>query len=770
MSLLKFSYFLYISLFIFTPVCNGTVSTRPEAAMVIVAFGASIFYFSHAARDRAPVFQTPGLLPLSCLLLYMLVQLIPLPPAIVKYVSPASYHLYHDTIGIFEPNWWFPISVNVRASVSEFFRYACYTAVYVMTIQFLSNGDIFKKTIRTIIYFIAIYSTLSLFQWLIIQRFPTPLSGTYVNRNHYAGLMEMTLPILLAAFLYYRPLVSYSSWREKIVDMLSFREQTPYLFYGGAFILGAISLFFTMSRGGITSFTISMIFFLTMIPAKKMAAQKRFLFGMAIILFIVFLVGNAAWDAILNRFLNSVDPNGHLTSGRPVYWADSLKIIRDSFLTGTGFGSYSTIIKGYNSLNIIWPPAHAHNDYLEFMTQGGMVGAILLLWFFFSYFKHTIPQFRKRKDRFGILFFLSSMAGLLAIFLHSFTDFNMRLGANALYFFFLLGLGVSSAFTSFKIDRKNTSLQVISTGMKKRWLIPLWVFGIAAVAYGSCAIIAYSHIPLANDLYLKETLSKEDGLRINAAMKRAVCFDPLDAYYRFACAKSAGIMGNAKEADTYFRQAIYLYPSMSSHLHDFAAFLAKSGDPEKADLLFNAGIRHGRFNPKNYMRYADFLWANGDRNGYAENIRHALTLQPDLLKKIFPGLLEKFPDQEELFHLLPDRVYPYQFVGDHLVKMNKPDAAEKAYLKSLDFISHETGEKTRYVIKVSDFFARMKRYEEALGIIDKGLIDTPGDVTLRLKSAFYYEKLGITYRAMEEYKKVLTIDPYNRIAQKKLTE
>ena len=762
----KIRFVLYLSLFTF-PLFGDRMTGRPLAAMVIVSFLTCLIYLYQVRRDKKPVYEVPGLFPLACLLAFLLVQIVPLPPLVVKYLAPASYRMYHGTLGIIAPDHWFPISVNMGATVSEFFRYASHTAFYFLTVQFLSHRETVKKTLLSLIGFIGIFATLSLFHWLITTRMPTPLSGPYVDRNHYAGLMAMILPLTLAMFLYYRPGGSYEPWKERLISLFRFPGDNRYLFYGAAFIMGTISLFFTMSRGGIVSFCLSITFFLVMLPGRKLIRQNRSLFGVLVVM-IIFLVGITAWEAIFNRVDRLADPRA--TYGRAECWADSLRIFGESWLFGTGFGTFSTIIKAYTTAPAPWPISHAHNDYLEFLTQGGLVGLVLLLWFFKAYLKPVIPQFIKRKDRFAIYMFLAAMAGLLSILCHSVTDFNLQIGANALYFFFLLGMGVSAAFTTFHATRRHTALNPVSETNLKKWLVLAWGTGVTAIGYGIGMAIAFQHSHLAQDFYTKDKLTNKEVATINTAMHRAMAVDPLDATYCFISARTHQIMGNTTQADADFRKAIFRYPSQSLHLQAFGRFKGNMGDMETARRLFQAAIDHGRFTPRFYLDFADFLWDTGDVTGYTAQIKNALTITPSRFKKIFPQLLEKFPNEKEMVEAFPERVFPYQHLGDYLVTQGKKDDAEAAYLMSLDYIGNETGRRTGFFMKVIRFYAREKRYDDALDIVKKGLVEYPGDVRLRIEGAQYYEKMGVVYRAAEEYKKVIALDPTNAVASKRLAE
>ncbi len=125
-------------------------------------------------------------------------------------------------------------------------------------------------------------------------------------------------------------------------------------------------------------------------------------------------------------------------------WKDSVKMIRDYPWFGVGAGNFSLLFHKYNSVVDSLFYDHVHNDYLEILVEGGLVGAI--------YFAMVGLRFlKKEQDSSRWTIVLGGMAGLLAITLHGITDFNMQIPANAMMFFFLLGL--TYRIMEFKGDR-----------------------------------------------------------------------------------------------------------------------------------------------------------------------------------------------------------------------------------------------------------------------------------------------------------------------------
>ena len=76
------------------------------------------------------------------------------------------------------------------------------------------------------------------------------LFGPYVNRNHYAGLMEMVFPLILGLFLFYIPQVRYGTLREKVARLFNLQKTNIYLLLGFVAVLVATSVFLTLRGPG----------------------------------------------------------------------------------------------------------------------------------------------------------------------------------------------------------------------------------------------------------------------------------------------------------------------------------------------------------------------------------------------------------------------------------------------------------------------------------------------------------------------------------------
>jgi len=260
--------------------------------------------------------------------------------------------------------------------------------------------------------------------------------GPFINRHHFAAYMEMALALPLGLVF---------------TDSIEKEKKFIFLFAAG---LMAVALVMTNSRGGIISLLAEILFLVATMglrrrrhkhrsvseerqPRFKMAAMKA---GLALAL-VVTLFGSVVLlggEDALTRFVGSVNTDDP-TTGRAHFWSVTVDIIKNHPLIGTGLGAFGVVYTGYDSRNGTYRLEQAHNDYLQVLSDGGIVGALIGLFFLVNLFRMGFARRESRDDfRRGVA--TGALAGCFAVLIHSFFDFTLHTPANALLFLVLAGL------------------------------------------------------------------------------------------------------------------------------------------------------------------------------------------------------------------------------------------------------------------------------------------------------------------------------------------
>lgn len=257
--------------------------------------------------------------------------------------------------------------------------------------------------------------------------------GPFINRHHFAGYMELTMALPLGLVF------SNAVEREK---------KFIYMFAAG---LMAVALIMTNSRGGIVSLVAELIFLVSLMgigrrhrkkrtakkPRLKSAAMRAGLaLAMVIALFAgVVLVGG---EEALSRLVGSVNADDP-TTGRAHFWSVTVDIIKNHPVIGTGLGAFGVVYTGYDTRNGLYRLEQAHNDYLQVLSDGGLVGAALGLVFLVALFRMGFARRESRDDfRRGVA--TGALAGCFAVLVHSFFDFTLHTTSNSLLFLVLAAL------------------------------------------------------------------------------------------------------------------------------------------------------------------------------------------------------------------------------------------------------------------------------------------------------------------------------------------
>jgi len=263
-------------------------------------------------------------------------------------------------------------------------------------------------------------------------------SGTFPNRNHLAGLLNMALPITLALLLYYLGRDrgdNKEGWRKRVSFFASLRGHTA-LLYGALAILLVLGIIFSRSRAGI-ALAILGILLTTSLFARRIGGDNVFGTSGTVVAIIIAIAISIGLAPVLDRFaLGGVQEDARW----PILSAamDGLA----AFLPlGSGPGTFPAVFPAYQPQELgAWFINRAHNDYIEWVFDGGIPAALLIL-FLLGLYVHQWTRIYSR-DRWSRYRFVQVAAGigLLLLLLHEFFDYNLHTPANLVVFAFLAGV------------------------------------------------------------------------------------------------------------------------------------------------------------------------------------------------------------------------------------------------------------------------------------------------------------------------------------------
>jgi len=253
--------------------------------------------------------------------------------------------------------------------------------------------------------------------------------GPYVNRNHFAGFVELTLPVGLAMLI-------FRGLRRDLYPLASLLTIVPI----GALILSG-------SRGGIVSFGFEVAVLWLLAKTHKGPEGPRLTAIAIVALAAIALIAWLGAGKALERF--SMVRSGDVTIERRLTMLrGGAHIFEDHPFKGAGLGALVAVYPRYEILYDGKLVDHVHNDYMEMLAETGVLGGLCGLAFFWILFREAKSCYVVEQGHFSRALHAGAVTGLCGILLHSFVDFNLHIPANAVLFLLQVYLATSLPLSS----------------------------------------------------------------------------------------------------------------------------------------------------------------------------------------------------------------------------------------------------------------------------------------------------------------------------------
>ena len=383
--------------------------------------------------------------------LMTLLLCVPLPDGLLAFASPARFALLEEARALTgTPPAWHSLGYTPLFGLARWgFLLGLALFYLVLEAHFRSRRRL-RLTLGLLVALAVLEAFYGLLQALLpntavlwavhVKAYLGMARGTWINRNHFAGYLEMMI-LLSLGFLLAR-----IDWRGKISlkkRLLSDRAHLHVLF-GLGLVLMALALLFSQSRAGITGFFLGMAVFLALLSSggRRMPATAWLVVG-AMACLVIFYGGRIGFDPVLERFL-ALTPE----ASRLDFWRDSLVMIAQHPF-GIGLTAFKPLFPLYHTTSLPGgtTPYYLHNDILQLVVDTGWIGAAALLGGLAWFMTTRVGRIRRMDpaadpERFFPA--VGALSGLAALIFHSFFDFTLQMPANAVYFVMLMAIVDSS--------------------------------------------------------------------------------------------------------------------------------------------------------------------------------------------------------------------------------------------------------------------------------------------------------------------------------------
>lgn len=428
---------LLMSLLIFTPFALGSVEVWAFSTMELGILLIIVLWVAQSIVKKEPVvrhheYRVPMLI-LGLFLCFVLLQMVSLPANVIRMISPKTYGLRQQLQVTGSAMGFTPISFFPHATKVEFFKWVILVGFFLFLLNWRLSDNGFRVTKQLALIILLVGSFESLFGMFKLFSGVTEESlgmGTFVNRNHFAGYLLMVIPLTIG-FLFSRGAQSFRKSRHGL-NQLSVLDGRS-LLIGFSVVVMILGLIFSSSRMGILSllFSFSLIILLVRNPQEGSRFSKR----SALILGLAILWGaSIGLDAVVSRFFLISDDLGT----RQMIWRDTQAIVKDFPLVGTGLGTFTQVFPMHRSFHIRGLVTHAENDFLQLVSEVGIIGFGLVFVLFLILIVRAVLNIRSlsltEPQRYlGI----GGLVGILALMCHSVVERNIQVPANAFLWTFL---------------------------------------------------------------------------------------------------------------------------------------------------------------------------------------------------------------------------------------------------------------------------------------------------------------------------------------------
>lgn len=540
-------------------------------------------------------------------------QMVRIPGSLLRILSPARAAILDSLENITHSSGYAPFSITPAVTFVHLFRMIGYTLTFLL-VRELAFRSWKQRSWSIVIPVIAISALESAFG-LIQKISAAAVDGTYFNGNHFAALLEMALPLALGYAI-----VLFKGDRRRVASNADILR--GYLLTASA-VLILVGLMVSASKVALVSILCGLLAmtFLMLWPQLQGWMRWATIAGIALGLLAVLIAlrsGESAgpFAALVSKMFSE----SSITGQRPI-WNSTLHLFQAYPVFGSGLGTYGTAILRYQTVVANRDFTHAHNDYLEILSELGSVGFLLLAAIAFFIFRNAIRAATGGPDRNTRFLALGCVGAMTAIAVHSIADFNLYVPANALVVVWI-------AATVTILPAKSASA-ALGTSPKN--------FGITL----ACLLVLYA------PAWIFFETSRRNDLRVESRFCRfGICYTEQTPPLR-----ESGAISDADLLDALRRDA-----AAPSRWCDLGEARLKSGNLDEAKYCFATGLSLAPYVPAILMRAARFYDGVHDTGQALRETSRILEKTDAYDVSIFAWYAQnKIPLESLLAQGLPDR-------------------------------------------------------------------------------------------------------------------
>jgi O-antigen ligase len=466
---------LFLVFVAIAPLPYGAITTEGELTLELFAFLTLALLFLGDPKLRRLRGVMPAIVLLLSVALLGVVQWTPLPPFVLRLLSPVSARVFADaahTLAMFGHRAPLPrISIAPGETLGTILLILAYIALFVAAALLLRS----RSRRRLFVAVLLGSAVVQILAATVIRSIPAEagdepvvtgrLHGAFVNPNHFAGYLDIALCIgfgvLWREILHYRETLSRPSRRAAQRFESTFMGMTVRVLLW--FVLaGGIAL--TESRGGILAAAVVTLLLLSFAPLHPRVKARRWSFtagGLGVIAAAIGLTALAVRQQPILRFLSS-DPRDPASDLRFTLWRLSFEAWKSFPLFGSGLGTFREAFRRVQPRDLHYLVEFAHSDSLQLLVTGGIAGLALGAAAMVVLLVRLLRAWYAEQRREESAFLLAASGAIVALLLHGLMEFNFSIPAIPATLACVAGFGWAAAHAE-EEEQERRQLQLVRT-------------------------------------------------------------------------------------------------------------------------------------------------------------------------------------------------------------------------------------------------------------------------------------------------------------------
>ncbi|HWR51698.1 MAG TPA: O-antigen ligase family protein [Bryobacteraceae bacterium] len=389
----------------------------------------SFLAYALACKGHLPSPPLPVIVPLGAVFVYAVFQLVPVPAGLIALLSPVRFEVVDAARGVLGS----VSTAALTASVADGAQRVNWAGAAILAFA-VSNALSSRQRLPVwapVVPVLALASGSAVLGLVQAVGGPSVAHGTFVNRNHFAGFLELALPFALVLIVYaftgggrvVAGAAGVAALGLCIAGVVLSQSRMGYAASIAGLASAALLLVTTSSTGG---------------GAVKRGGGVLTVVAAACLAFLLF-----ATPVLIGRFGTLENPDGPPDATRSALWHDAVTVIEAYPIAGCGYGAYH---RGAQQMQKAIPAFfvnYAHNDYLQLAAELGIPAMIMLAAAAFFAVRLTVRNIRKAPTPELRYRAIACLGAYVAIALHSFVDFNLYVPANLMALAWIAGIGTA---------------------------------------------------------------------------------------------------------------------------------------------------------------------------------------------------------------------------------------------------------------------------------------------------------------------------------------